>query len=240
MSKLNDSTLKIFKKYRLDTDMSVFGNENKLYDVVKVMDDMVGGQVSEYKAFSDYISSLSTEKIYSYSVNADSVFNVVEKTSTISSPDVLIIVDGLSYKVVSIFEKPSTICVGYLQGKTRILGYICYDIINKNFGVYSDISGMNSLTGTRCDEEFSAIPFILFSSSELLVGSSSSPYALTSSLVSNVIGNSRGYERGRIVTGDITLPEEIVNLLPEGYVGNTSLVYYLGVACTRKYTAVEV
>ena len=32
MSKLNDSTLKILKKYRLDTDMSVFGNENKLYD----------------------------------------------------------------------------------------------------------------------------------------------------------------------------------------------------------------
>ena len=30
MSKLNDSTLKILKKYRLDTDMSVFGNENKL------------------------------------------------------------------------------------------------------------------------------------------------------------------------------------------------------------------
>lgn len=29
MSKLNDSTLKIFKKYRLDTDMSVFGDENK-------------------------------------------------------------------------------------------------------------------------------------------------------------------------------------------------------------------
>ena len=48
MSKLNDSTLKILKKYRLDTDMSVFGNENKLYDVVKVMDDMVGNQVSKY------------------------------------------------------------------------------------------------------------------------------------------------------------------------------------------------
>lgn len=48
MSKLNDSTLKILKKYRLDTDMSVFGNENKLYDVVKVMDDMVGNQVGKY------------------------------------------------------------------------------------------------------------------------------------------------------------------------------------------------
>ena len=48
MSKLNDSTLKIFKKYRLNTDMSVFGDENKLYDVVKVMDDMVGNQVGKY------------------------------------------------------------------------------------------------------------------------------------------------------------------------------------------------
>ena len=57
MSKLNDSTLKILKKYRLDTDMSVFGNENKLYDVVKVMDDMVGNQVSKYVGNVYYLSS---------------------------------------------------------------------------------------------------------------------------------------------------------------------------------------
>lgn len=240
MSKLNDSTLKIFKKYRLDTDMSVFGNENKLYDVVKVMDDMVGNQVSKYKAFAYYISSLSTEKSYSYSVHDDSVFKVVEKTSKISSPDVLIIVDGLSYKVVSILEKPSSICIGYLQGKTKILGYICYDIINKNFGVYSDISGTHSLTGTKCDEEFSAIPFTLFSSNSLLVAPSSAPYAYISSLVSNVTGNSNGYVRGRNISGDITLPEEIVNLLPDGYTGNLSLAYYLGVTCTTKYKATEV
>lgn len=57
MSKLNDSTLKILKKYRLDTDMSVFGNENKLYDVVKVMDDMVGNQVGDIIGLTKYVKS---------------------------------------------------------------------------------------------------------------------------------------------------------------------------------------
>lgn len=65
MSKLNDSTLKILKKYRLDTDMSVFGNENKLYDVVKVMDDMVGNQVSKLASTSFSItSSTNTTSVY--------------------------------------------------------------------------------------------------------------------------------------------------------------------------------
>ena len=68
MSKLNDSTLKILKKYRLDTDMSVFGNENKLYDVVKVMDDMVGGQVGKYIGQLPYWDSTKpeTSKRYYY------------------------------------------------------------------------------------------------------------------------------------------------------------------------------
>lgn len=39
MSKLNDSTLKIFKKYKPDTNMSVFGNENKLNEVINLMDN---------------------------------------------------------------------------------------------------------------------------------------------------------------------------------------------------------
>ena len=70
MSKLNDSTLKIFKKYRLDTDMSVFGNENKLYDVVKVMDDMVGGQVGSKKTITWFRDSLNTENYRSYNYTA--------------------------------------------------------------------------------------------------------------------------------------------------------------------------
>ena len=66
MSKLNDSTLKILKKYRLDTDMSVFGNENKLYDVVKVMDDMVGGQVGSKSVITWFYDSLNTESKQNY------------------------------------------------------------------------------------------------------------------------------------------------------------------------------
>ena len=70
MSKLNDSTLKILKKYRLDTDMSVFGNENKLYDVVKVMDDMVGNQVGKYVSSVYYMSSTETSNAQFCSANA--------------------------------------------------------------------------------------------------------------------------------------------------------------------------
>lgn len=70
MSKLNDSTLKILKKYRLDTDMSVFGNENKLYDVVKVMDDMVGGQVGSKSVLTWFYDSLNVEAKQNYKFTA--------------------------------------------------------------------------------------------------------------------------------------------------------------------------
>ena len=239
MSKLNDSTLKILKKYRLDTDMSVFGNENKLYDVVKVMDDMVGNQVSKYKAFVSYASSIKTETGKSYSVNADSVFKDATKSSSITSPDILIIVDALSYKVLSIIEKPNAICIGYLQGTTKVLGYVCYNIENMSFGVYSDIAGTQSLTGTRCEEKFGFIPFILFSSNTVSLSSSTSPYVYVSSIVSNVNENN-DYQYNYIATGDITIPKEIVNLLPQGYYGYQGGHYYLGVSSSTPYKVAEV
>ena len=76
MSKLNDSTLKILKKYRLNTDMSVFGNENKLHDVVKVMDDMVGNQVGKYVGIVSYLSSTQTQSGPFYTANAGSSVDV--------------------------------------------------------------------------------------------------------------------------------------------------------------------
>lgn len=237
MSKLNDSTLKILKKYRLDTDMSVFGNENKLYDVVKVMDDMVGGQVSKYKAPVYYASSLKTKKYYSHSVKDSSVFMTTENTTDISSPNILIIADAKSYKVLSIAEKPNTICIGYLQGTTKILGYVCYDIQNKYFGVYSDISGMNSLTGTRCEEKFGFIPFALFSSDYMHISASNN---LVVGLISNGTSNSNDFEYSNIYYGDITLPKEVVSLLPQGYCGCLNSGYYLGIDCASQYTATEV
>ena len=237
MSKLNDSTLKILKKYRLDTDMSVFGNENKLYDVVKVMDDMVGGQVSKYKAYVRYASSIYTNKGYLTTVQDSSVFKTISENVSISSPNILIIVDAKSYKVLSVAEKPNVICFGYLQGITKLLGYVCYDIENKTYGVYSDISGTNSLTGTKCDEDFGFIPFVIFSSDRLQTTSSDH---LVCGLVSGSSANSNSFTYSYITTGDITLPEEVVSLIPSGYYGCPTGAYYLGFNCYDPYTATEV
>ena len=237
MSKLNDSTLKIFKKYRLDTDMSVFGNENKLYDVVKVMDDMVGGQVSKYKAFVRYASSIYTTKGSLNIVKDSSVFKTISEKVSISSPNILIIVDAKSYKVLSVAEKPNVICFGYLQGITKILGYVCYDIENKTYGVYSDILGTNILTGTKCDEDFAFIPFVIFSSDRLQTTSSDH---LVVGLVTDGTTNSNGFTYSYIAAGDITLPEEVVSLIPTGYYGCSTWGYYLGFNCYDPYTATEV
>ena len=85
MSKLNDSTLKILKKYRLDTDMSVFGNENKLYDVVKVMDDMVGNQVSKYVANIAYLDSTRYDRFQMLTIDKP-VISISDTSWTGSKP----------------------------------------------------------------------------------------------------------------------------------------------------------
>lgn len=63
MSKLNDSTLKIFKKYKPDANMSVFGNENKLNEVVNIMDN--SSQKTNEIVIKNTTLGSSIEKIFS-------------------------------------------------------------------------------------------------------------------------------------------------------------------------------
>lgn len=63
MSKLNDSTLKIFKKYKPDTNMSVFGNENKLNEVINLMDN--SSQKTNEIVIKNTTLGSSIEKIFS-------------------------------------------------------------------------------------------------------------------------------------------------------------------------------
>lgn len=121
MSKLNDSTLKILKKYRLDTDMSVFGNENKLYDVVKVMDDMVGGQVSDVKANMPYFDSTVTVGISYWCKIQDSatpVYTPTKSGMTINKPVTdgyhEYVFDGLSLKYLGDNATSDIMKYGYL------------------------------------------------------------------------------------------------------------------------------
>lgn len=63
MSKLNDSTLKILKKYKPDTNMSVFGNENKLNEVINLMDN--SSQKTNEIVIKNTSLGSSIEKIFS-------------------------------------------------------------------------------------------------------------------------------------------------------------------------------
>lgn len=63
MSKLNDSTLKILKKYKPDTNMSVFGNENKLNEVINLMDN--SSQKTNEIVIKNTTLGSSIEKIFS-------------------------------------------------------------------------------------------------------------------------------------------------------------------------------
>ena len=145
MSKLNDSTLKILKKYRLDTDMSVFGNENKLYDVVKVMDDMVGNQVSKYVGNAYYFDSNTNVNISTFGIP-----NGISQPKTVPCDlgvdgllSDVIVFDKLSMKMIAKYNKNSQkICVGYANCNTDLIGYIVIDFPNKTVGCYKDINGL--------------------------------------------------------------------------------------------------
>ena len=145
MSKLNDSTLKILKKYRLDTDMSVFGNENKLYDVVKVMDDMVGNQVSKYVGNAYYFDSNTNRNVTMFQLP-----NGISQPKTVPCDfgvdgllSDVIVFDKLSMKMIYKLPKNSQkICVGYANCYTDLIGYIVVDFANKTVGCYKDIYGL--------------------------------------------------------------------------------------------------
>ena len=96
---------------------------------------------------------------------------------------------------------------------------------------------MHPLTGTKCDENFSLIPFVLFSSDRIGIVTDNMPI---NSLITNGGAVYNGFTYSQIVSGDITLPKEVVSLLPHGYCGFLNKGSELGIECHTEYTATEV
>lgn len=141
MSKLNDSTLKIFKKYRLNTDMSVFGNENKLYDVVKVMDDMVGNQVSKYVGDSYYFSSTQNKTYRAFRATTSGSTTTSGFSSTLpKTTSKRIYFNALSLKFLgSVNAGSEAIPACEILKNDTLVGYVGIDIERKTINIYKDL-----------------------------------------------------------------------------------------------------
>ena len=63
---------------------------------------------------------------------------------------------------------------------------------------------------------------------------------LVSSLISKGSSKSNDFEYSQILYGDITIPKEVLSLIPQGYSGCLNSGYYLGVDCASPYTITEV
>lgn len=148
MSKLNDSTLKILKKYRLDTDMSVFGNENKLYDVVKVMDDMVGNQVSKYVGKVGYLSSINNQNATYYTATQSGTTKTFNTSINITTPKSLILFfDPFSLKYAGkIDETSSFMPVAKMYVNDNFVAYVVCNISTKDIFLSKNIGGSEPIT----------------------------------------------------------------------------------------------
>lgn len=176
MSKLNDSTLKILKKYRLDTDMSVFGNENKLYDVVKVMDDMVGNQVGKYIGqlpFWDSIKPETSTRYYYFLQGSQPTYKRITsniKVNTKPDFEYCYCLDPLSLKLIQNNAKfTDKFLVGFCFNTHKET--ICYLglVANGNnfeYGLFKDLDMTDELTTETLPEGFSVATFTYVSDKE--------------------------------------------------------------------------
>lgn len=228
MSKLNDSTLKILKKYRLDTDMSVFGNENKLYDVVKVMDDMVGNQVSKYVANIDYRNSTMTENIKEiHLTNGITQPKTIEFNITLNDSDVnsypvkALVFDKQTMKLIRSYKENSpVICVGYVSSYREHIGYIVVNFVNKTLGCYKDIHGHELISPNTNIKH-------IYINWYLIIGNASTGYidcsnsntvsALFGDYTSDYLGDTDLFTINKLAKSIITLPE-IVGSYDECYI----------------------
>ena len=212
MSKLNDSTLKILKKYRLDTDMSVFGNENKLYDVVKVMDDMVGNQVGKYVSQVYYMSSTETSNAQFRSANAGTSVDYQNDQfkSSRRFDDVVIYFNPFTFKYLgSVPPNSSVLPVAIIVNEN--LNPICYtgvDLTSGTFSTYSDLLCSNKITITFEDKK-------LYSFIKLMRFSNSNPnfYSASSCDLTNLMSNNGSSvsvpNKPKFVSSVLILPKEI-------------------------------
>lgn len=215
MSKLNDSTLKIFKKYRLDTNMSVFGNENKLYDVVKVMDDMVGNQVGKYIGNVGYLSSTQTQNANFVNANAGKSVDV-QKDDFISSrrySDNVIYFNPFTFKYLgSVPANSSVVPIATIIDEN--LNSICYVGINLTLGAfstYSDLLCLNKIEVNFEDKKsYGFMTLLFFTNSNTIFYSATSCYLLD--IMSNKGSSIAIPNKPKYVSSPIVLPKEIDEL----------------------------
>lgn len=255
MSKLNDSTLKIFKKYRLDTNMSVFGNENKLYDVVKVMDDMVGNQVSKWVSGDVYsLSSTSFDESYVLITNGKPL-NIYSFTYN-SVENYQLPADVYNYDPLSM----KLICINYAGSKKQLFGvlykdnvaygYLGVDYENRHVSIYFEPSMTNAMDsvpkGTYTFRQVIRFTSIYLTTPEITFSQEWNLYDMFNM-------NSSDYQAALVPASQkiiITLPSEIGDKKLEYYgsggmvrfypVNKLSSSWYVRTSCINKINLAEV
>ena len=211
MSKLNDSTLKILKKYRLDTDMSVFGNENKLYDVVKVMDDMVGNQVSKYVGDVYYLSSTNNSTLDVYKATSSGKTTNTTLSFEIKQPQSpILFFDPFSLKYEGkVDETTSVMPLAKMYLNKTFVAYLVCEISTKAVYLSHDIYGNDIFkVSVNADDTIYFTTFLKFSN---IIYSVSGPMFQYTSLFEFTTTNSY-LSLPLLTTGIITLPEPILQL----------------------------
>lgn len=211
MSKLNDSTLKILKKYRLDTDMSVFGNENKLYDVVKVMDDMVGNQVSKYVGNCNYFSSTSTENYSCFYVTSKGKSTTASYSEDLPKPtEKRIYFDPFTLKFLGVVAPNSnTLPVCQVLKNQNLIGYFVFNLDDKLVLFYEDFE-LNSPTKFSVNKgDIIEVRSMLIFSNEKYIHDYT-PISMTSFFEFTTSSNNSIVPKS--IRGNISIPEQITML----------------------------
>lgn len=211
MSKLNDSTLKIFKKYRLDTDMSVFGNENKLYDVVKVMDDMVGSQIGNKIGNVYYLSSTETQQAafvfahvgVSIDVQKDDFISLRRYTSDVLN------FNPFTMKYLGLTPANSTLIpiAIIVDENLNELCYVGIDLITGTASTYSDILCSNKIEIAFNAQNYAFLKLLQFTNSNVNFYSGTSIYLLD--MMSNSGTSVNIANKPKLISSAIILPKEI-------------------------------
>lgn len=211
MSKLNDSTLKIFKKYRLDTNMSVFGDENKLYDVVKVMDDMVGNQVSKYAGLVTYLSSTRLQSSYYWRATSSGKTTNATATFTFNKPQSQILLfDPLSLKYAGkIDETSSFIPLAKMYVNDNFVAYVVGEISTNAIFLSEDFNGFNTFkVSINSGDNISFRTFLKLSNSTYSI--SGDPFYLVGLFEFTTESKAKLFPKSEL--NIITLPDEILML----------------------------
>lgn len=251
MSKLNDSTLKILKKYRLDTDMSVFGNENKLYDVVKVMDDMVGNQVGTHIGNAYYADSLTTQSTSYCSFRIDKQFEYAPKQIEYTENNIAnhqFVFDMISYKYLYDNIVGNKILIGRVNKVNSsgafilTLGYLAYDKSDRMLKIFTDLSLITEINYTFTQNQYFFVePFVCYSDERCSFSFRPNQsveyeniFQLCQALLNDNI-SSQSFNWNTRIIDTIILPD-IINFSPYYF----SINYYKPWSSTKKYNSVEV